>query len=191
MNLNLLYYEIICYMLGVAIFIISFVYLMLFWNFNSKGSIMFKSENQTLELVWTVFPTFLVLGLCMFNINYISEDLDYATDETVKIVGHQWYWSYETSNGEYDSFVNSNGFLVDKPLRLVRGLSYHLVVTSADVIHSFHVPGLNLKMDAIPGRLNHLFFTPEKYGVYLGYCAELCGVNHGIMPIVIEVVDNN
>lgn len=76
-------------------------------------------------------------------------------------------------------------------MRLVRGLSYHLVVTSADVIHSFHVPGLNLKMDAIPGRLNHLFFTPEKYGVYLGYCAELCGVNHGIMPIVIEVVDNN
>ena len=136
---------------------------------------MYKSENQLLELVWTVVPTLLVLGLCIFKINYISEDLDYATDNTIKIVGHQWYWRYETREGVYDSFVTSKGFSVDKPLRLIRGMSYHFIITSADVIHSFHVPSLNLKMDAVPGRLNHLFFTPEKYGVYLGYCAELCG----------------
>ncbi|VDD78924.1 unnamed protein product [Mesocestoides corti] len=71
---------------------------------------------------------------------------------------------------------------------MIYGLPYHLVVTSADVIHSFSVPSLNLKMDAIPGRLKHLFFSPSQHGVFLGYCAELCGVKHRVMPIVIEVV---
>lgn len=78
--------------------------------------------------------------------------------------------------------------MVDKPLCLLYGKTYHLVVTSGDVIHSFHVPSLNIKMDAVPGRLNHLFYHPQCYGVFTGYCAELCGVKHGVMPIVIEVV---
>lgn len=80
---------------------------------------------------------------------------------------------------------------MDKPLRLVYGVPYRFVVTSADVIHSFHVPSLNIKMDAIPGRLNNLFFCPQLHGSFIGYCAELCGVNHSIMPIVIEIVSGS
>nr|NP_114370.1 cytochrome c oxidase subunit II [Hymenolepis diminuta]AAK51330.1 cytochrome oxidase subunit 2 [Hymenolepis diminuta] len=189
MNLYLLYYDIVCYIFAVCVFIICFVYLMLFWNMSSGGSNGFESENQVIELIWTVLPTIIVLVLCALNVNFITNNLDTFCKDTVKIVGHQWYWSYEYNDGVYDSFPCADGLLVDKPLRLVYGLPYHLIVTSADVIHSFHVPSLNLKMDAIPGRINHLFFCPELYGLFIGYCAELCGVNHSIMPIVIEVVN--
>nr|YP_001218765.1 cytochrome c oxidase subunit II [Echinococcus oligarthrus]BAF56519.1 cytochrome oxidase subunit 2 [Echinococcus oligarthrus] len=189
MNLSLLYYDIVCYIVAVCVFIVCFVYVLLCWNVVvGVGSVNFGGENQAIELVWTVVPTVIVLVLCALNVNFITSDLDCFSFETIKIVGHQWYWSYEYSDGYYDSFPVGDYFSVDKPLRMVYGLPYHLVVTSGDVIHSFSVPSLNLKMDAIPGRLNHLFFCPSQHGSFVGYCAELCGVNHGIMPIVIEVV---
>lgn len=188
MKLYLFYYDIVCYIFAVCVFIVCFVYIMLFWNIYRSGRRGFESEKQLVELIWTVIPTVLVLILCGLNIKFITKKLDTFCKETVKIVGHQWYWSYETSEGRYDSFVRSDGFLVDKPLRLIYGVPYHFIITSSDVIHSFHVPGLNLKMDAVPGRLNHLFFCPESHGLFIGYCAELCGVNHRVMPIVVEVV---
>lgn len=149
---------------------------------------MLKFDSQSVELTWTILPTFIVLILCALNVKFIVGDLGCLTKRTVKVVGHQWYWSYEFNDGGYNSYVTSNGFLVDKPLRLKYGVPYNLIVTSVDVIHSFSVPSLKLKMDAIPGRLNHLFFCPSQHGSFIGYCAELCGVNHSIMPIVIEVV---
>nr|AVN67100.1 cytochrome c oxidase subunit 2 [Dipylidium caninum]UKT60703.1 cytochrome c oxidase subunit 2 [Dipylidium caninum] len=188
MNFSLLYYDIVCYIFAVCIFIVCFVYFMLYWNFSSKGTVNFGSDNQLVELLWTILPTLVVLVLCALNVNFITSDLDCLSDETVKIIGRQWYWTYEYGDGLYDSFVCDDGFSVDKPLRLVYGTSYHFVVTSADVIHSFSVPYLNLKMDAIPGRLNHMFFCPSQHGSFIGYCAELCGVNHSVMPVVIEVV---
>nr|YP_010286169.1 cytochrome c oxidase subunit II [Mosgovoyia sp. SQ20]UKS08007.1 cytochrome c oxidase subunit II [Mosgovoyia sp. SQ20] len=188
MNLSLLYYDIVCYILAVCVFIVCFVYLMLFWNLSSGGSVSFGAEDQVTELLWTIVPTVVVLILCALNVNFITSDLDCFSVETVKIVGHQWYWSYENLEGCYDSFPGESSFLVDKPLRLLYGTSYHLIVTSGDVIHSFHVPSLNLKMDAIPGRLNHFFYCPSLHGSFIGYCAELCGVNHSVMPIMIEVV---
>lgn len=190
MKLSLLYYDIVCYIFAVCVFIICFVYLMLLWKFNRGGSVRFESEKQLVELLWTILPTVIVLGLCVLNVKFITRNLDCFSDETIKIIGHQWYWSYEYGKGgRYDSYVRDKGFLVDKPLQLIYGLSYHFIVTSADVIHSFHVPSLNLKMDAIPGRLNHLFFSPQMHGLFIGYCAELCGVKHSIMPIVVEVVN--
>nr|YP_009327968.1 cytochrome c oxidase subunit II [Cladotaenia vulturi]APC62889.1 cytochrome c oxidase subunit II [Cladotaenia vulturi] len=189
MNLSLLYYDIVCYIFAVCVFILCFVYLMLYWNvYSGGGSVNFGSENNIIELLWTVIPTMIVLVLCALNVNFITSDLDCFSSETIKIIGHQWYWSYEYPDGSYDSFISNDCFLVDKPLRLKYGTPYHFVVTSSDVIHSFSVPSLNLKMDAIPGRLNHLFYCPSQHGSFIGYCAELCGVNHSIMPIVIEVV---
>lgn len=189
MKLSLLYYDIVCYIFAVCVFILCFVYLILLWKSSRGGRVSFESENQYIELIWTIIPTIIVLILCILNVNFITSDLDCYSDKTIKIVGRQWYWTYDYGEeGCYDSFVVNNDFIVDKPLRLVYGLSYHLIVTSADVIHSFHVPSLNLKMDAIPGRLNHLFFSPQMYGSFIGYCAELCGVNHSVMPIIIEVV---
>lgn len=189
MKFSLLYYDIVCYIIAVCVFIVCFVYCMLIWKVFSKGGVDIGSEKQAIELLWTVVPTVVVLVLCALNVKFITSDLDCLSKDTVKIVGHQWYWTYEYSDGQYDSFVTKDGFSVDKPLRLVYGNPYHLIVTSADVIHSFSVPYLNLKMDAIPGRLNHLFFCPSQHGSFVGYCAELCGVNHSVMPIVVEVVD--
>nr|QBZ73934.1 cytochrome c oxidase subunit 2 [Versteria mustelae] len=190
MNLSLLYYDIVCYIIAVCVFIVFFVYILLCWNiFFGYGSINFGGENQFIELLWTIVPTMVVLVLCALNVNFITSDLDCFSSDTIKIVGHQWYWSYEYCDGSYDSYITKDCFIVDKPMRMIYGTPYHLIVTSADVIHSFSVPSLNLKMDAIPGRLNHLFFTPSQHGSFIGYCAELCGVNHSVMPIMIEVVD--
>nr|YP_009519781.1 cytochrome c oxidase subunit II [Paruterina candelabraria]AYD49575.1 cytochrome c oxidase subunit II [Paruterina candelabraria] len=192
MNVSLLYYDIVCYIIAVCIFVICFVYMMLYWEvFCGGGSVEIGSENQFVELLWTVIPTLIVLILCSLNVNFITNDLDCFSNETIKIIGNQWYWSYEYSDGFYNSYADSSCFSVDKPLRMVYGVPYHLVVTSSDVIHSFSVPSLNLKMDAIPGRLNHLFFCPSQHGSFIGYCAELCGVNHSVMPIIIEVVSTN
>lgn len=189
MKLFLLYYDIVCYIFAICVFIVCFVYIMVFWKMSKGGSVSYDSENQIVELIWTRIPTIVVLTLCILKIKFITKNLDSFSSETIKIISHQWYWEYETKLGFFDSFVQSDKFMVDKPLRLIRGVPYHFIVTSADVIHSFHIPSLNLKMDAIPGRLNHLFFCPELYGIYIGYCAELCGVNHRIMPIIIEIVE--
>lgn len=89
---------------------------------------------------------------------------------------------------EYDSVMLDFIDRVDKPLRLFFNIHYRFVVTSADVIHSFSVPRFGLKMDAVPGRINQMRFTPDRLGVFVGYCTELCGAGHGYMPVVVEVV---
>lgn len=190
MKLSLVYYDIACYIVAVCVFIVCFVYFMLIWGLGRKGGrVELNSEKQVLELLWTILPTVVVLILCALKVKFITGDLRCFSENTIKIVGHQWYWRYELNKRLYDSFPVEDGFLVDKPLRVLYGEPYYFIITSADVIHSFHVPSLNLKMDAIPGRLNHLFYHPQYYGVFVGYCAELCGVNHSVMPIVIEVVN--
>lgn len=110
---------------------------------------------------------------------------------SVKVVGHQWYWEYEGERaGEsYDSLVRERLFSVDKPLRLILGKAYQLVVTSNDVLHRFSVPALGVKLDAIPGRACEVVLLTSSVGVFHGYCAELCGAGHRYMPIVVEVVE--
>lgn len=188
MKISLIYYDMVCYIIAVCVFIMCFVYFMLFWSYSSFGSVKLGSDKQTLELLWTVVPTFIVLVLCGLNVKFITGGLDLLSDKTIKVVGHQWYWSYDLEDGSYDSFMCKDGFQVDKPLTLTYGVPYHFVLTSADVIHSFSVPALNIKMDAIPGRLNHVYYCPSYFGVFVGYCTELCGAGHSYMPIVIEVV---
>ena len=124
---------------------------------------------------------------------------------TVKVVGHQWYWSYELSDFvdadgeaiEYDSYMVPDSDIADGALRLlevdnrvVLPVDTHVrfVVTGADVIHDFAVPSLGLKIDATPGRLNQTSVLAQREGTYYGQCSELCGVYHGFMPIAVEVV---
>lgn len=108
----------------------------------------------------------------------------------IKVVGRQWYWSYdiEGGDGQFDSLILDFVKSVDKPLRLELGQGYRFLVTSSDVLHSFAVTRLGLKVDAIPGRINQAYFMPVKLGVYAGYCRELCGAGHAYMPIVVEIV---
>lgn len=154
--------------------------------------IMLPNESPFLEFIWTLIPTLMVVILCFFKLNYLIYNRVQVMKEPIKIVGHQWYWTYELLDGRvYDSFMTDFVKGVNKPLRLERNISYILLITSDDVIHSFSVPDLGLKMDAIPGRINSVIGRFDRFGVFVGYCTELCGAGHRYMPIVVEVVEGN
>lgn len=194
MKYNLLvYYDLILYVLGMRVFIpLWCVIVMCYQIYESfQVSIIIPSESRLLEFVWTLVPSFIVLVLCFFNLKYLVYYSSFCFSDPVKVIGHQWYWSYELSRGaKYDSFMTDLIGGVNKPLRLLMKVPYSLLVTSRDVIHSFSVPDLYIKMDAVPGRINCLGVILSRLGVFTGYCSELCGVGHAYMPIVVEVVMN-
>jgi len=165
------------------------------------------SHSSILEIVWTVIPAILLLWLAIpsFNLLYsLDEIIDPAL--TLKIVGHQWYWSYEYSDYalldssdslNFDSYMISTKDLTKGSFRLlevdnrvVLPIQTHirLLVTAADVLHSWAVPSFGIKVDACPGRLSQASLFLKRIGVYYGQCSEICGVNHGFMPIVIQGV---
>ena len=123
---------------------------------------------------------------------------------TIKVVGHQWYWSYEygdySENISFDSYMLPEADLnvgdlrlleVDNSFTVPSNCHIRLLVTSADVLHSFALPSLGIKVDAVPGRLNQLSFFLKRKGTFYGQCSELCGVNHAFMPIVLKAKDLN
>nr|ADU04578.1 cytochrome c oxidase subunit 2 [Schistosoma turkestanicum] len=188
----LAYYDLVIYVMGLCLFIPCWCMLVMLYNVYMTQLVSFSlpSEDSVLEFVWTLIPTIMVVVLCFLNLCYLSNANVFSFSEPVKVVSHQWYWSYElVSGGVYDSFMSDfiNG--VSKPLRLVNNVPYSLLVSSVDVIHSFSLPDLGLKVDAIPGRLNCLAFKADRYGIFNGYCTELCGAGHSFMPIVVEVVN--
>nr|AXA45207.1 cytochrome c oxidase subunit II [Clionella kraussii] len=158
-------------------------------------------EGQEIETVWTIIPAFILVFLALPSLRLL-----YLLDEigncslTVKSIGHQWYWSYEYSdfsNIEFDSYMIPTNELepgdfrlleVDHRVVLPTETDVRVLVTSADVIHSWTVPSLGVKVDAIPGRLNQLGFFIKYPGIFYGQCSEICGANHSFMPIVIEAV---
>lgn len=167
------------------------------------------THSTSLELIWTIIPTCILIAIAI-----PSFILLYALDEivdcqcVVKIVGYQWYWKYEypiNFSDEYDvlnvsvlsymtpledltSTMPSRLLEVDMPLVLPHSVNVKLIITSKDVLHSFAVPALGIKMDAVPGRLNQVTVFIIQPGIYYGQCSELCGVNHAYMPIVIHAV---
>lgn len=161
------------------------------------------SHNTLLEVFWTVAPILILVVIAVPSISLIAEQYRPAPKEaiTVKVTGYQWYWGYEYPDQGISEYVSNmlppekaveNGepylLAVDNRLVLPAGRPIKLIITAADVIHSFAVPSLWVKMDAVPGRLNEKAFTIEKPGVYYGQCSELCGVRHGFMPIAIEAL---
>ena len=161
------------------------------------------SHNTLLEIVWTVAPILILVVIAVPSISLIAEQYRPAPKDalTVKVTGYQWYWGYEYPDQGISEFVSNmlppekavehgEPYLLaaDNRLVLPAGRPVKLIITAADVIHSFAVPSLWVKMDAVPGRLNEKAFTIEKPGVYYGQCSELCGVHHGFMPIAIEAL---
>nr|CDG50862.1 cytochrome c oxidase subunit II [Urticina eques] len=160
-------------------------------------------DGTLLEIVWTIVP-----AIILILIAFPSLKLLYLMDEvmdpalTIKAIGHQWFWSYEYSDYqaetlEFDSYMiptsdlNKGDFrLLEVDNRLVVPINTHVrvLVTGADVLHSFAVPALAVKMDAVPGRLNQTGFFIKRPGIFYGQCSEICGANHSFMPIVIEAV---
>lgn len=161
------------------------------------------SHNTLIEIVWTVIPVLILVGIAVPSIDLLARQYTPppADAVTVKVTGYQWYWGYEYPDHGISEIVSrmlpddqaiANGepvqLAVDNRMVVPVGQTVKLIVTGADVIHSWAVPALWTKMDAVPGRLNEVTFRAERPGVYYGQCSELCGVDHGFMPIAVEVV---
>nr|WRO44886.1 cytochrome c oxidase subunit II [Themus coelestis] len=179
-------------------------YMMISIAFNMKTN-RFLLENQQIELIWTIMPalTLLLIALPSLKILYMLEET-LKPNLSIKSIGHQWFWSYEYSdfqNIEFDSYLASpenslNKFNfrlldVDNRLTLPYLSQIRMVVTSTDVIHSWTIPSMGLKVDATPGRLNQIIFFLNRSGLFFGQCSEICGTNHSFMPIVIESISPN
>jgi len=158
-------------------------------------------DSHILETIWTILPIVILLFMAFPSLYllYLIEDVS-SPSISVKVVGHQWYWEYQYSNSwfnyRFDSYIvydKNNAPLyhsldVDNRLVLPTLTNIIFLVTSADVLHSWTVPSLGIKTDAIPGRLNYLSTITSFSGVYYGQCSEICGSNHSYMPIVLEFI---
>jgi cytochrome c oxidase subunit 2 len=165
------------------------------------------THSTLLEIVWTIIPAIILVLIAVpsFALLYsLDEILD--PQITLKIVGHQWYWSYEYS--DYLTSASDEGFGFDSYLlgvddltpgafrllevdnRVVLPVNTHirLLVSAADVLHSWSVPSFGIKVDACPGRLSQASLFLKREGVFYGQCSEICGINHGFMPIVVKSV---
>nr|QVM79155.1 cytochrome c oxidase subunit II [Aegolipton marginale] len=169
--------------------------------FINKFTYRFLLEGQSIEIIWTILPavTLIFIALPSLRLIYILDEINNPL-VTVKAIGHQWYWSYEYSdfkNIEFDSYMTPisemkpfNFRLLDVDNRMIIPFEtqIRIIVTAADVIHSWTVPSLGVKIDATPGRLNQAGFTLSRPGLFYGQCSEICGANHSFMPIVIESI---
>nr|YP_010326126.1 cytochrome c oxidase subunit II [Chrysopera combinans]UNP49261.1 cytochrome c oxidase subunit 2 [Chrysopera combinans] len=161
----------------------------------------FLLEGQMIELIWTILPaiTLIFIALPSLRLLYLLDELNNPLI-TLKSIGHQWYWSYEYSdfhNIEFDSYMipsndlqPSNFRLLDVDNRIILPMNnqIRIMVTATDVIHSWTVPSLGVKVDANPGRLNQTNFFINRPGIFYGQCSEICGANHSFMPIVVESI---
>nr|UHM24601.1 cytochrome c oxidase subunit II [Anopheles sinensis] len=161
-------------------------------------------HGQTIEIIWTVLPAIILMFIAFPSLRllYLMDEIN-TPSITLKSVGHQWYWSYEYSdflNLEFDSYMiptnelETNGFrLLDVDNRIVLPMNnqIRILVTATDVLHSWTVPSLGVKVDATPGRLNQINFLINRPFLFFGQCSEICGANHSFMPIVIESIPMN
>lgn len=193
LNDHILYFEILLLVIVIWMLVLLFFY-------KSPFSVKDLVHGSILEIVWTLIPAFILIliGLPSFRLLYLMDDL-LLPSISIKVIGHQWYWSYSytTPNGlvEFDSYLNQDlplGGLrnldVDEHLILPSNTYIRFLITSTDVIHSWSLPALGIKMDAIPGRINQLGLEIYRPGTYYGQCYELCGVGHAFMPIVVKVI---
>lgn len=164
------------------------------------------THNTAIEIIWTIIPSLILVAIAIpsFGLLYSMDDV-IDPDMTIKVVGHQWYWSYEYSDLDhvfdfkstiaFDSYMvpedelimgGSRLLEVDNSVILPIGAYIRVNVTSSDVLHSWAVPSLGIKIDAVPHRINTGLIYLQRTGIFYGQCSEICGVNHGFMPIVVQ-----
>jgi cytochrome c oxidase subunit 2 len=189
----------------IILAILAFVFLLMGWimiRFHHKRQPVAHqwSHNTVLEVVWTLIPVLILVAVAFpsFKLLYAMDRTEKA-DYTVKVTGHQWYWSYNypDQNISFDANMVQDDSLQpgqprlltsDNPVVVPVGAVVRVVATADDVIHSWSVPAFGVKIDAVPGRLNETWFKAEQAGTYYGQCSQLCGINHGFMPIEIHAV---
>jgi cytochrome c oxidase subunit 2 len=195
-------------MFSVMVIVLMIVFGILFFIlFKFKASNGHKpadfSHNIKLEIIWTTIPFLTVIFLAIVSLKSLNklEKLEYSeeSDMTIKIVGHQWYWTYEYPKQgiKFDSYMKQDRDLgpndkrllsTDNIVYLPENKNIKLILTADDVIHSWTIPAFGVKKDCVPGRLNEMWFKPIKSGTFYGQCSELCGVLHGFMPIEVKIV---
>lgn len=153
-------------------------------------------EHHQLERVWTVTPFFLLIFILVPSLlSLYTLDRCLYCGLTFRVIGHQWYWSYfskDLIDFSFDSYILSREtskirlLEVDNRLIVPVRIPLRFLVSSSDVIHSWTVPSMGVKIDAIPGRINQFCFSPKRSGVFFGQCSEICGSNHSFIPIVVE-----
>ncbi len=160
------------------------------------------SHNTLIEVLWTLVPVLILVAIAVPSIRLLANQYSPPkADLTVKVIGNQWYWTYQyPDNGDFEIVSNAisdadadkrgepRQLAVDERMVVPAGATVKLIVTSADVIHSWGIPAFWVKMDAVPGRLNETWFKTDRPGLYYGVCFELCGARHGYMPIAVEVL---
>ncbi len=171
-------------------------------KFNAKSNPVPSrtTHNTLIEVVWTVVPVLILVAIAVPSFRLLFHQLNVPkSDITIKATGKQWFWSYQypDSKFEFDSLMLKANELkagqprllaVDNDMVVPVNKVVRLIVTGADVIHSFSVPSFGIKIDAIPGRINETWFKAEREGVYYGQCSQLCGRDHAFMPIAVHVV---
>ena len=160
-----------------------------------------RTHNTVVEVLWTAIPIVIlvVLAIPSFKLLYQQEKSE-NYDMTVKVIGHQWYWEYEyPDHGDFyfESYMVQEQDLeegdlrlltVDNPLVIPANKNIQILITAGDVLHSWAVPSMGLKTDAVPGRLNETWVNVKEPGIYRGQCSEICGSGHGFMPVVVKVL---
>lgn len=198
---NLIFW--VCVAIGVVVFGVMFY--ALFKHRKSRGAVAAEfHESVTVEVIWTIIPFVILVAMAIPATTTLIEMYDTsAADITVKVTGYQWKWRYDYQNEDISFFSNlaqsskdeihnpqskSEHYLleVDNPLVLPVGKKIRFVLTANDVIHAWWVPAIGVKKDAVPGFINESWAKIEKPGIYRGQCAELCGKDHGFMPIVVD-----
>nr|QFG40087.1 cytochrome c oxidase subunit II [Munidopsis verrilli] len=188
----------------ILIFITTFVGFMMLSLFYNSFTNRYLLENQNIEIIWTLLPVVILVFIALPSLRllYLLDEVN-KPSVTLKTIGHQWYWSYEYSDFmelEFDSYLLPSEDLNLASLRLIdvdnrtvlpMTAQIRVLVSAADVIHSWTVPALGIKADAIPGRLNQVSFMINRPGLFFGQCSEICGANHSFMPIVIESTSVN
>jgi cytochrome c oxidase subunit 2 len=199
----------ICTIVGIGVFAVMIYAIATFQK--SKGAVPATFSHSTYaEMIWTIIPTLILIFLAYQTAPALIRIADTRNSEmTIKITGYQWKWHYEYLGRDYSFFSTlaqtsnaarqlGSGFRpedvenylleVDHPLVVPVGVKIRYLLTANDVIHAWWVPAFSVKRDAIPGFVNDGWFTIDKAGVYRGQCAELCGKDHGFMPIVVEAL---
>lgn len=195
---------VMCFVISIFVLAVM-VYICLRFNRRNNPIPSKNTHNTKLEIIWTTIPILILVAIAIpsLRLHYFMER-DVDAEMTLKVVGYQWYWHYiypddnpNTEDFNFDSYIIKDKDLKPSDHRLL-AVDNHLVVpvdtkirvqvTGADVIHSFAVPAFGIKRDAVPGKLNETWFKATKIGTFYGQCSELCGVGHGFMPIVVDVV---
>jgi cytochrome c oxidase subunit 2 len=189
----------------IAIFVMALLGIVIV-RFNAKANPKPSrvTHNTTIEILWTVIPVVILIGISIPSFRLLYNQLEIPKpDLTLKVIGHQWYWSYVyPDNGNFtfdarlvtaeEAVAKEKGVIrlldTDNEVMLPTGKNIRVQISTEDVIHSWTVPSFGIKHDATPGRVNESWFNIEKPGIYYGQCSELCGIQHAYMPIKVHAV---